>query len=147
MDDYVGTGAGQQPCACNTQAGTSNAAVAGSGAYQMGTAATGLTTGLPGYNAGISQGGMMPVEPMYPAMVPPVGTTVLSSIQFLNGYLHTFIGRSVTVQFLFGTDTLTDRTGTLVNVGANYITIKEFGSNNLLVCDFFSIKIVRVYQS
>lgn len=143
MEDYMGTGAGQQPCSCNTQAGTSNLpAGAGSGAYQTGTAASGMTTGMPGYNAGISQGGTI-----FPPTTVPVGTTTMDSTQFLNGYLQTYIGRSVTVQFLFGTDTLTDRTGTLINVGANYITIREFGTNNLLICDFFSIKIVRVYQS
>ncbi|ADU27713.1 hypothetical protein [Ethanoligenens harbinense] len=127
MNDYLGTGTGQQHCACETPAGMANTGGSSSAAYQTGTAATGVTTG---YNAGISQGGM----------------AVLDSTQFLNGYLRSFIGRSVTVEFLFGTGTLSDRTGTLMNVGANYITLREFGTSNLLVCDFFSIKLVRVYQ-
>ncbi len=144
MNDYLGTGT--QHCACDTPAGSANTVGGdGMGAYQTGTAATGVTTGSMGYNAGISQGGSVPISsPMSPSLMP--GGTVMDSTQFLNGYLRTYIGRSVTVQFLFGTDTLTDRTGTLVNVGANYITIQEFGTNNLLICDFFSIKIVRVYQ-
>ncbi|MFT8888837.1 MAG: hypothetical protein ABF449_09635 [Ethanoligenens sp.] len=151
MNDYMGTGTGQQHCACDTQAGTSNvAASSGSGAYQTGTAATGMTPGLAGYNAGISQGGVIPMQGMSTMPSPslmPAGSTVMDSTQFLNSYLRAYIGRNVTVQFLFGTDTLTDRTGTLVNVGANYITLREFGTSNLLVCDFFSIKIVRVYQN
>lgn len=107
------------------------------------------------YNAGISQGGSFAPQGLAatpsPSLLPGTavqagGGTVLDSSQFLNGYLRTLIGRSVTVQFLFGTDTLTDRTGTLMAVGANYIVVREFGTQNLLVCDFFSIKIVRVYQ-
>lgn len=137
MNDYMGTN--QQHCACSTPAGTSNTT---GGA---GTSAS-ITVGIPNYNAGISQGGTLPGDTtLSPSLMP--GTAAMNSNQFLNGYLRSYIGRNVTVQFLFGTDTLTDRTGVLVNVGANYISIREFGSNNLLICDFFSIKIVRVYQS
>lgn len=110
------------------------------------------------YNAGISQSSAF-VQPALPGglpsgglsgsgtAVPASGSTVLNSTQFLNGYLQTQIGKSVTVEFLFGTDTLSDRTGTLLAVGANYIVIREIGTQNQLVCDFFSIKIVRIYQS
>lgn len=131
MNDYLGTGTAQQHCACNTPAGTSQA----SG----------------GYNAGISQGGTLPAgvnNTLSPGLIPmQPGSTTLDSLQFLNGYLRTQIGQNVTVEFLFGTGTLTDRTGTLTGVGANYIIIRELGTNNLLVCDFFSIKLVRIYQS
>ncbi len=122
MNDYTRT---QQPCSCNTQAGTSQTA---------------------GYNAGISQGGMLPAGTVLSPSLMPQGSTTLDSTQFLNGYLITQIGKDVTVEFLFGTGTLSDRTGNLLAVGANYIVLRELGSNNLLVCDFFSIKIVRIYQ-
>ncbi len=146
MQDYMGEAqpqrqpqqsgqSGQHMCACNTPAGTSQ--VSGNM--------------MPGYNVGISQGGSMNMQGMSttpsPSLMPiPAGTTTLDSTQFLNGYLQTMIGKNVTVEFLFGTGTLSDRTGMLMNVGANFITIREIGSNNLLICDFFSIKLVRVYQ-
>lgn len=67
------------------------------------------------------------------------------NILYLNAFLRTMIGRRVTVDFLIGTNTLTDRTGTLLAVGANYIVINEVETDDILVCDFYSIKFVKVY--
>ena len=67
------------------------------------------------------------------------------SLQYLNGFLKSQIGRRVHVEFLLGTNTLTDRTGTLLGVGANYILMRETDSDDLLVCDFYNIKFVTVY--
>lgn len=67
------------------------------------------------------------------------------SLQYLNGFLRTQIGRRVRVDFLLGTNTLTDRTGTLLGVGANYILLREANSDDLLVCDFYNIKFVTVF--
>lgn len=67
------------------------------------------------------------------------------SLQYLNGFLRTQIGRRVRVEFLLGTNTLTDRTGTLLGVGANYILINESDSDDLLACDFYNIKFIRFY--
>lgn len=46
---------------------------------------------------------------------------------------------------MLGTNTLTDRTGTLLGVGANYILINESDSDDLLACDFYNIKFIRFY--
>ncbi len=67
------------------------------------------------------------------------------SLQYLNGFLRTQIGRPVLVTFLIGTNTLTDRTGTLLGVGINYILIKETRTDDILACDFYNIKFVRFY--
>lgn len=67
------------------------------------------------------------------------------SLQYLNGFLKSQIGRRVHVEFLLGTNTMTDRTGTLLGVGANYILMRETDSDDLLVCDFYNIKFVTVY--
>ena len=146
MNDYLGangspcggmhTGAGQQQ-----NSGMYNAGISQSSAYAQPALPSGMNSGIntAGLNAaGVSGSG---------TAIPAAGSTVLDSTQFLNGYLQTQIGKSVTVEFLFGTDTLSDRTGTLLAVGANYIVIREIGTQNQLVCDFFSIKIVRIYQS
>lgn len=74
----------------------------------------------------------------------PMPMTV-ESLQYLNGFLRTQIGRRVRVEFLLGTNTLTDRTGTLLGVGANYILINESDSDDLLACDFYNIKFIRFY--
>ncbi|MEG0115378.1 MAG: hypothetical protein RSA00_03035, partial [Hydrogenoanaerobacterium sp.] len=67
------------------------------------------------------------------------------SLQYLNGFLLTQIGKRVTVEFLIGSNTMVTKTGTLLGVGANYILISEFPTNNLLSCDFFSIKFITFY--
>ncbi len=67
------------------------------------------------------------------------------SLQYLNGFMRTQIGRKVRVEFLIGTNTTTDRIGILVGVGANYILINEFETDDILACDFYNIKFVRFY--
>lgn len=74
----------------------------------------------------------------------PMPVTV-ESLQYMNGFMRTQIGRKVTVEFLIGTNTLTDKTGTLLAVGANYILINEVESDDILLCDFYSIKFVTFY--
>lgn len=67
------------------------------------------------------------------------------SLQYLNGFLRTQIGRPVRVEFLIGTNTMLDRTGILLAVGANYILINETETDDILACDFYNIKFVRFY--
>ena len=66
----------------------------------------------------------------------------LTSTEYLNGFLRTQIGRKVRVEFLIGTGTLLDRTGTLIGVGANYINLRLIESDDIMTCDFFSIKFI-----
>ena len=67
------------------------------------------------------------------------------SLQYLNGFIRTQIGRRVRVEFLIGTNTMTDRTGILVAVGANYILLNETEADDLLACDFYNIKFIKFY--
>lgn len=69
----------------------------------------------------------------------------LESLQYLNGFLLTQIGKKVMVEFLIGSNMIEEKTGTLVGVGANYILISEFPSGNVLACDFYSIKFITFY--
>jgi len=91
------------------------------GGQQATTSATQVQTGMP------------------PSVVTP------DSLQYLNGFLRTQIGRPVLVTFLVGTNTLTDRTGTLLGVGINYILIRETRTDDVLACDFYNIKFIRFY--
>ena len=74
----------------------------------------------------------------------PAPMTV-NSVEFLNGFLRTQIGRRVRVEFLVGTNTFTDKSGLLIGVGANYILLREAESDDILTCDFFNIKFVTIY--
>lgn len=86
------------------------------------------------------QGQPQDLMPITPTTQPEPLT--LTSTEYLNGFLRTQIGRRVRVEFLIGTGTLLDRTGTLVGVGANYINLKLIASDDVMTCDFFSIKFI-----
>lgn len=65
------------------------------------------------------------------------------SIQYLNGFIRTQIGRRVQVEFLMGNAELITKDGFLLGVGANYILINEIGTNDITACDFYNIKFIR----
>lgn len=67
------------------------------------------------------------------------------SIQYLNGFIRTQIGRRITVTFLIGSNSLEEKSGFLLGVGANYILINEIDTNDLTACDFYNIKFIRFY--
>jgi hypothetical protein len=65
--------------------------------------------------------------------------------EYTQGYLRTKIGSRVKIEFLIGTNMLVDREGTLTDVGISYIIINEVETDDLLLCDIYSIKFVRFY--
>ncbi len=71
--------------------------------------------------------------------------TPVMDIEFTQGYLRTQIGRRVKVEFLIGTSMLVDREGILTDVGISYIIINETETDDLLLCDIYSIKFVKFY--
>jgi len=97
--------------------------------------------------------GMMPAGTAMPgATQPAIGTqpgwatmpTTLESPFFTPGFLRTQIGRRVRVEFLIGTNSITDRSGTLVAVGSSYIVLQPFESDDLMMCDLYAIKFVTI---
>jgi hypothetical protein len=68
-----------------------------------------------------------------------------SSIQYLNGFMRTQIGRVVRVDFLVGTNTMVEKVGVLLAVGANYILINELETDDILACDYYNIKFIKFY--
>lgn len=73
------------------------------------------------------------------------GAPVQQNKNYLQGYLRTQIGNTVRLEFLIGTNMLTDRTGTLVEVGIDHVTLIPFNSSDLIVADIYSVKFVTVY--
>ncbi|MBQ2943857.1 MAG: hypothetical protein IJD93_04120 [Ruminococcus sp.] len=65
------------------------------------------------------------------------------SIQYLNGFIRTQIGRRVQVDFLIGNNEIITKDGYLLGVGANYILLNEIGTNDITACDFYNIKFIR----
>lgn len=72
---------------------------------------------------------------------------VIQGVEYTQGYLKTQIGKRVRIEFLIGTSSLQDRTGTIEDVGISYIIISQEETNTRLLCDIYSIKFVTFYQS
>ncbi|WZL75048.1 hypothetical protein QBE52_12520 [Clostridiaceae bacterium 35-E11] len=73
------------------------------------------------------------------------GAPVETDISYTQGYLRTQIGRYVKIEFLIGTNMLIDREGTLVDVGISYVIIREPETDDLVLCDIYAIKFVRIF--
>ncbi len=69
------------------------------------------------------------------------------SIQYLNGFIRSQIGRRVNVEFLVGTDTMVEKEGYLVAVGANFILLNELSSDDIIACDFYNLKFIKFYYN
>ena len=70
-----------------------------------------------------------------------------NTIQALNGFLRTQIGRYMRIEQLVGSNTIQDRYGFLVGVGSNYIILQEITTGNIMVLDIFSVRLTYVYYS
>jgi hypothetical protein len=95
---------------------------------------------------------MMPTQGMAlrpPAAASPAGMetpTTVESPYYTAGFLRNFIGQNMRVEFLIGTSgALVDRVGVLVEVGASYIVLRPYLTDDLLMCDLYSIKFVTIY--
>jgi hypothetical protein len=73
-------------------------------------------------------------------------STVTTNIGYTQAYLKTLIGKNVIITFLIGTDSTTDRLGVILGVGISYILIKPEGTDDVMLCDIYSIKFVTVYK-
>lgn len=71
---------------------------------------------------------------------------VLTNNIYTPAFLREQIGKLVRVEFLVGTNNLTDRTGILEDVGVSYILLRAIDSGNLLYCDIYSIKFVSIAE-
>lgn len=112
---------------------------------------TGYPTGLPAgpIAAPIPMPtGACPAAPSIPSPAPSeTGITpqVLQNPAYTAGFLRTQVGRRMRVDFLIGTNTLTDRSGILVGVGASYILLRLEETNEIIMCDLYSIKFVTIF--
>lgn len=71
---------------------------------------------------------------------------ILTNNIYTPAFLREHLGKLVRVEFLIGTNNLTDRTGILEDVGISYILLRSIESGNLLYCDIYSIKFVSIAE-
>lgn len=98
---------------------------------------------VPSVQPGASSALLLPAQPIQPSNQPE--SELLYNDEYLNAILQKFVGHKVQVEFLIGTNTLLDRSGYLLEVGANYLILNELETDDLLICDFYAVKFVRVY--
>lgn len=72
---------------------------------------------------------------------------IVNNPLYNQGWLQGKIGKYVRVDFLLGTNLFQDRAGILQEVGISFIVLKEIGTNNLIMCDIYSIKFVIVFDN
>jgi len=88
-----------------------------------------------------------PLAPAGMTPVAPPGEQAPQTVQsrlYTPGFLRTQIGRRMRVEFLIGTGAMIDRTGTLIGVGASYILLQMVDSDDIMLCDIYSIKFVTI---
>lgn len=69
---------------------------------------------------------------------------ILTNPIYTPAFLREQIGRLMRVEFLIGTNTMTDRIGILEDVGASYILLRSFESDSLVYCDIYAIKFITI---
>ena len=74
----------------------------------------------------------------------PNSPEILTNNIYTPAFLREQIGKLMRVEFLIGTNNLTDRIGILEDVGASYILLRSVESNNLIYCDIYSIKFITI---
>ena len=71
---------------------------------------------------------------------------ILTNSIYTPAFLREQIGKLMRVEFLIGTNNLTDRIGILEDVGASYILLRSIESNNIVFCDIYVIKFVTISE-
>lgn len=69
---------------------------------------------------------------------------ILTNNIYTPAFLRSNIGKLMRVEFLIGTNTLTDRIGILEDVGASYILLRSLQSNEITFADIYSIKFITI---
>lgn len=70
-----------------------------------------------------------------------------NSVQYINGFFRTQIGRYVRVEQLMGSNTIENKEGYLIGVGINYIILQEVPAGNIQAIDAYGIKSMYVYYN
>ena len=87
----------------------------------------------------------VPANPLLPAEYSEV--LDYNSLQYLNGFFRTQIGRYVRVEQLVGSNIIQDYDGFLIGVGINYIILQEYSNENIRILDIYGIKNMYVYYA
>lgn len=86
--------------------------------------------------------------PANPLLPPGYSETLdYGSLQYMNGFYRTQIGRYVYVEQQTTSDIIERRYGYLIGVGYNYLLLQDSASSNVFAIDSYSIKLFYVYYN
>lgn len=69
---------------------------------------------------------------------------IMTNPIYTPGFLRTQIGKLMRIEFLIGTNNMTDRIGFLEDVGASYILLRSFEGDSLIYADIYAIKFITI---
>ena len=69
---------------------------------------------------------------------------ILTNTIYTPAFLRQHIGKLMRVEFLIGTNNMTDRIGFLEDVGASYILLRSFEGDSIIYADIYAIKFVTI---
>ena len=69
---------------------------------------------------------------------------VLTNLAYTPAFLRQQIGKLMRIEFLVGTNNLTDRIGFLEDVGASYILLRSFEGDSQIYADIYAIKFITI---
>ena len=69
---------------------------------------------------------------------------ILTNPIYTPAFLRQQIGKLMRIEFLVGTNNMTDRIGFLEDVGASYILLRSFEGDSLIYADIYAIKFITI---
>ena len=72
---------------------------------------------------------------------------ILTNSIYTPAFLRQQIGKLMRIEFLVGTNNLTDRIGFLEDVGASYILLRSFEGDSQIYADIYAIKFITISAS
>ena len=72
---------------------------------------------------------------------------ILTNPIYTPAFLRQQIGKLMRIEFLVGTNNLTDRIGFLEDVGASYILLRSFEGDSQIYADIYAIKFITISSS
>ncbi len=118
--------------------------------YTMGTSPETGGRSVPGYFYSAPQqnnsGQLNPAPEENPMSVGNPQTTEEAYLGSFQAALQNNLGYFVVIEFLIGTNGLTEKEGILYAVGNNFVTLYEQETDRYIVCDLFSIKFVTFFR-
>ena len=69
---------------------------------------------------------------------------ILTNTIYTPAFLRQHIGKLMRIEFLIGTNNMTDRIGFLEDVGASYILLRSFEGDSIIYADIYSIKFITI---